>query len=157
MATKTAPIREVGFINSAALRRLLAGGSRAQSAVEFAIVVTVALIVLVIGVQFAIIGNAALALGQANYQGARWAAINPSATQSQVNSYILTVASPTIAANSCSYLTTTLSPAPPCAFGNAVTVALTFDVKHLIAVPNPFLGISFPTSLSNSESAFCEG
>ena len=145
------------FANRSAIRRLIAGRGRAQAAVEFAIILTVALIVLVIGVQFAIIGNASLALGQADYQGARWAAINPSANQSQVNAYILSVASPTIAANNGSYLTTTLSPAPPCAFGSSVTVSLTFNVQHLIAVPNPFLGISFPTSLSNSESAFCEG
>ncbi len=157
METKTVGNHGGRFIDSAAIRRMIAGGGKAQAAVEFAIILTVALIVLVIGVQFAIIGNAALALGQANYQGARWAAVNPSATQSQVNSYILSVASPTISANNGSYLTTTLSPAPPCAFGNSLTVSLTFDVKHLIAVPNPFLGISFPTSLSNSESAFCEG
>jgi Flp pilus assembly protein TadG len=157
METKTLRNQEERFIDSAAIRRLIAGGGKAQAAVEFAIILTVALIVLVIGVQFAIIGNAALALGQANYQGARWAAVNPSATQSQVNSYILSVASPTISANNGSYLTTTLNPAPPCAFGNALTVSLTFDVKHLIAVPNPFLGISFPTALTNSESAFCEG
>ena len=157
METKSAVNQAGGFIERAAIHRLIDGKARAQAAVEFAIILTVALIVLVIGVQFAIIGNAALALGQADYQGARYAAVNTSATQSQVKSYILSVASPTIAANSGSYLTTTLSPAPPCAFGSTVTVSVTFDVKHLIAVPNPFLGISFPTSLSNTESAFCEG
>ncbi len=150
------PVRE-RFINLATLGRRLAGAGRAQAAVEFALILTVALIVLVIGVQFAIIGNAALALGQVNYQGARYAAVNPSASQSAVQSYILSVASPTIRANNGSYLTTTLSPAPPCAFGATVKVSVTFDVQHLLAVPNPFLGISFPTTLTNSESAFCEG
>jgi Flp pilus assembly protein TadG len=138
-------------------QRMIAGAARAQSAVEFAIILTVAIIVLVIGVQFAIIGEAALALGQMNYQGARWAAINPSATQSQVQSYMLSVASPTISAHNGQYLTTTLSPAPPCAFGASVTVSVSFNAQHLIAVPNPFLGIHFPTTLTNSESAFCEG
>jgi Flp pilus assembly protein TadG len=138
------------------LRRRLAGAGRAQAAAEFAIILTVALIVLVVGVQFAIIGEAALALGQVNYQGARYAAINPSATQAQVKTYMLSVASPTIAANSGSYLTTTLSPAPPCAFGATVTVGTSFNAAHLVALPNPFLGISFPTTLTNSESAFCE-
>lgn len=143
---------------SATIRgRIVGGACRAQSAVEFAIILTVALIVLVIGVQFAIVGEAALALGQMNYQGARWAAINPSATQSQVQTYMLSVASPTISAGNGKYLTTTLSPAPPCAFGASVTVSVSYDAKHLIAVPNPFLGIHFPTSLTNSESAFCEG
>ncbi|MBF6568765.1 MAG: hypothetical protein IVW54_07815 [Candidatus Binataceae bacterium] len=124
---------------------------------EFAIILTVALFVLVVAVQFAIIGEAALALGQANYQGARYAAVNPTANQSAVTSYILQNASPTISANNGAYLTTvTLNPNGSCTFGNSVTLSLTFDVSHLVALPNPFLGISFPTSLSNSESAFCE-
>jgi Flp pilus assembly protein TadG len=143
------------FINL--VRRRLAGTGRAQAAVEFAIILTVALIVLVVGVQFAIIGETALALGQANYQGARYAAVNPSSTQAQIQAYMVSIASPTISANNGSYLTTTLSPTPPCAFGATVTVSVSFDIKHLLAVPNPFLGISFPTTLTNSESAFCEG
>lgn len=147
------------FMNRVAPRRWLAGAGRAQAAVEFAIILTVALIVLVVGIQFAIIGEAALALGQANYQGARWAAVNATTyTQSGVQSYMLSIASPTISANNGSYLTTTLSPAAsPCSFGSTVTVSVSFDVRHLLAVPNPFLGISFPTTLTNSESAFCEG
>ncbi len=156
MATYAGYARQERLINLAALRRRLAGGGRAQAAVEFAIILTVGLIVLVIGVQFAIIGNAALALGQANYQGARWAAVNTGATQSAVQSYMLSVASPTISANNGSYLSSTLSPSTACAFGGTLTVSVSFDVTHLIAVPNPFLGISFPTTLTNSESAFCE-
>jgi hypothetical protein len=35
-------------------------------------------------------------------------------------------------------------------------VSVTFDANHLVALPNPFFGIQFPTSLTNSESAFCE-
>ncbi|HUY17834.1 MAG TPA: TadE family protein [Candidatus Binataceae bacterium] len=139
-------------------RRVVAGAGRAQAAVEFAIILTVALIVLVVGVQFAIIGEAALALGQANYQGARWAAVNATSyTQAGVQSYMVSVASPTIGANNGSYLTTTLSPSSPCTFGATVTVSVSFNAAHLIAVPNPFLGIKFPTTLTNSESAFCEG
>jgi hypothetical protein len=103
-----------------------------------------------------VIGDAALGLGQVDYQGARYAAINPSATQSAVQSYMVSAASPLIAANSGAYLTATLSPDPPCSFGSTVTVAVSFDISHLVVLPNPFLGISFPTSLSNSQSAFCE-
>lgn len=156
MATDTRNPGKARFIKLG--RRLLAGAGRAQAAVEFAIILTVAVIVLVVGVQFAIIGEAALALGQANYQGARYAAVNAASyTQSGIQSYMLSVASPTIAANSGSYLTTTVSPSGSCAFGSTVTVSVSFDVTHLLAVPNPFLGISFPTTLTNSESAFCEG
>jgi Flp pilus assembly protein TadG len=158
MATDTRSVARQQLVTSSRFRRLLAGAGRAQAAVEFAIILTVALIVLVVGVQFAIIGEAALALGQANYQGARWAAVNATSyTQSGVQSYMLSVASPTISANNGSYLTTTLSPSSPCSFGSTVTVSVSFDASHLIAVPNPFLGIKFPTTLTNSESAFCEG
>jgi len=137
--------------------RNLKGGSGAQSMVEFAFALPVLLIVLVVGIQFAIIGEAALALGQVNYQGARYAAVNGNATQDQVNTYMLSVASPTISANNGSYLHTTLSGGPPCTFGSPVTVSLTYDASNLLALPNPFLGIQFPATLTSSESAFCEG
>jgi hypothetical protein len=141
----------------AALIRRLKGAVRAQSAVEFAIALPVVLMTLLVGIQYAIIGAAALALGQVNYQGARYAAINTSATQDQVTTYMLSVASPTISQNNGQYLTVNLSPAPPCAFGTSVTVSTTFNTANLLALPNPFFGINFPATLSSSESAFCEG
>ncbi len=141
----------------AALMHRLKSAGRAQSAVEFAIALPILLVTLLVGVQFAIIGAASLALGQVNYQGARYAAINTSATQSDVKTYMLSVAAPSISANSGSYLTATLSPAPPCAFGSSVTVSLSYSSTHLLALPNPFMGIHFPNTLTSSESAFCEG
>jgi hypothetical protein len=131
---------------------------RAQAAVELALIAPVVVIILLVGVQFAIIGDAALGLGQVDYQGARYAAVNSSATQTAVKSYMVSNASPIIGAGGGTYLTVTLSPAPPCAFGATVTVGVTFDIAHLVVLPNPFMGIvHFPTSLTNSESAFCEG
>ena len=132
------------------------GTRRGQAAVELALITPIVLFVMLLGIQFAIIGLADLGLGQANYQGARYAATNPSATQSAVQSYMVSVASPLISAGSGKYLTSTLNPAPPCTFGSTVTVSVTFDASHLVALPNPFFGIAFPTSLTNSESAFCE-
>lgn len=138
------------------LARKYPGTSRGQAAVELALILPLFAVLLVVGIQFAIIGTAALALGQVNYEGARYAANNGSDTQAQIQSYMVSVAAPIISANSGSYLTSTLSPAPPCSFGNSVTVSVTFDASHLIALPNPFFGISFPTSLTNTETAFCE-
>ena len=156
MATEQCPLIE-RLINPAAWKRRIAGAGRAQAAVEFALISPFVAIVLLVGVQFAIIGAAALGLGQANYQGARYAAVNPSASQSAVQNYMLSVASPLVSANNGQYLTTTMSPAPPCAFGNTVTLSLTFDIAHLVVLPNPFLGvITFPTTLNSSESALCE-
>jgi uncharacterized protein (UPF0333 family) len=145
------------FGTVARLVRWFKSSGRAQSAVELAFVLPVVLTVMVVGVQFAIIGAASLALGQVNYQGARYAAINASATQDAVKTYMLSVASPTISANSGAYLTASLSPTPPCTFGTAITVSLSYNAAHLLALPNPFLGISFPTTLTSTESAFCEG
>lgn len=144
-----------------AVARRLTGARRAQAAVELALIAPIVLLLLVVGVQLALIGDAALALGQVDYQGARYAAINTSATKTAVQTYMVSVSSPLIAANSGSYLTiTSMNPDPAtqtaCAFGGSVTVAVSFDIGHLVALPNPFLGISFPTKLTNSQSAFCE-
>ena len=143
-------------INLAALRRRCDGAGRGQAAVELALITPIVLYVMLVGIQFAIIGVASMGLGQVDYQGARYAATHGSASQSAVQSYMVSVASPIIAANSGQYLTSSLNPAPPCTFGNQVTVAVTYDVGHLIMMPNPFFGIKFPTSLTNSNTAFCE-
>lgn len=127
-----------------------------QATVELALIAPIVSFVLVVAVQFAIIGSAALALGQANYEGARFASINTTATQSQVQTYMLSVASPIISAGSGRYLSSTVTPAPPCSWGGSVTVSVSFDTSHLVMLPNPFFGVKFPTSLSNSETAFCE-
>src|ERR1700694_1046215 len=69
---------------------------RGQAAVEFALVATVAMIVLFVAVQLALIGEDALALGQMNYQGARWAAVNTCATDRQIVDYMLYSGSPSV-------------------------------------------------------------
>jgi Flp pilus assembly protein TadG len=69
---------------------------RGQAAVEFALVATVAMIVLFVAVQLALLGEDALAIGQMNYQGARWAAVNTCATHAQVYQYMLSVGSPSV-------------------------------------------------------------
>jgi Flp pilus assembly protein TadG len=154
----TQPSKGEASVNPRLRKRRLPCVRRAQAAVEFALIAPILLLLLVVGVQLAIIGDAALGLGQVDYQGARYAAVNPSYSQSQIQSYMVSVASPLIGANNGSYLTATMSPAPPCAFGSTVTVAVSFDIAHLVVLPNPFLGVAyFPTVLTNSQSAFCEG
>jgi len=44
---------------------------RGQAMVEFALIATLSMVVLLVGIQFAIIGQAALAVTQASYLGAR--------------------------------------------------------------------------------------
>jgi Flp pilus assembly protein TadG len=129
--------------------------ARGQASVEMAFMLPIVLFLMMVGIQYSVVGLAVLGLGQANYQGARYAATNPSATQSQVQTYMVSVASPIISTGSGRYLTSTLNPTP-CTFGSNVTVSVSFDAKHLIVLPNPFFGIQFPNTLTNSESAFCE-
>ena len=78
---------------------------RAQAMVEFALVLIIAVIVLFGSVQLALIGQLALALGQMNYQGVRYAAVSPNCVDEKtacglsnqsITQYMLSVASPTI-------------------------------------------------------------
>lgn len=144
------------LLGIAASRRRRGRADRGQAMVEIALITPIVLFVMLVGIQYAIIGVAALGLGQANYQAARYAATNPSASQSAIQNYMVSVASPVIGAGAGQYLTSSLSPAPPCPFGSTVRVSVTFDARHLVVLPNPFFGIPFPTSLTNSQSAFCE-
>ena len=154
---------------------------RGQAAVEFALVLTVAMIVLFVAVQFALIGQIALALGQMNYQAARYAAIHPgcgkgsttcpnSSTCNQtagdpdVNStavycYALSVASPTILSGSIKTFTVFPDPGtvgPDRTFGTSVTVTVVYNVQSQLFLPNPFLGLTFPTFLNSTEPAMSE-
>lgn len=163
--------------------RLISKG-RGQAAVEFALVATVAMIVLFVAVQLALIGEDALALGQMNYQGARWAAVNTCATYSEVANYMTSTGSPSvttpascgsklsinitdsmgsttgITGTTCSGATVTptlCSPGvPQRLFGSSVTVTVRFDASSALFLPSPFLGISFPTTLSSTETAMAE-
>jgi len=67
-----------------------------QAMVEFALVLFVAMIVLFVAIQMAFIGQAALALGQLNYQAARYAAVNPTFGCSELATYISSNGSPTV-------------------------------------------------------------
>jgi len=71
--------------------------SRAQAMVEFALVLIVAMTVLFVSIQMALIGQAALALGQMNYQAARYAAANLTLGCTGVASYMASNGSPTVA------------------------------------------------------------
>jgi Flp pilus assembly protein TadG len=156
--------------------------TRGQAAVEFALVLTIAMIVLFVSVQLALIGHASVALGQMNYQGARYAAVHPTATVSDVAKYMVSIGSPFVTKNCGSSLTVTMiekdkdgtvtstkgpvtgplcpPPAPPATparpFNSQVTVNISYDAASQFVLPNPFLGISFPLTLTSSESAMVE-
>jgi hypothetical protein len=154
-----------------------------QAMVEFALVLTVALIVLFVAIQMAFIGQAALALGQMNYQGARFAAVNQCAAPNDVATYMVLNGSPTITRNCGSSLTVnvsnngtalgagtatctgTFTPPTTCGsprkFGDSIQVSVAFKTAPVIflstSTTNPsFLGIPFPTQLTSTETAMSE-
>src|SRR5258708_21349287 len=75
--------------------------SRGQSAVEFALIATLVFAVMLVGVQFALVGQAYLAVSQGASALARYAAVNPNAFgtyngTASVPSAALALLSPTI-------------------------------------------------------------
>jgi Flp pilus assembly protein TadG len=159
--------RVIGSNHTSTKFRFSRLAGRGQSMVEFALLATVGLMVLLVGVQFALIGQAALAISQGAYIGARYASVSSAASQDIIKTYVVSNGSPTITSNTnnltvtadydhsagaatvCPSMTTRL-------FGCQVTVTLTFNSSGLIVLPNPFLGISFPTSLTATQSAMTE-
>lgn len=131
--------------------------SRGQAAVEFALVLTVAMIVLFVAVQMALLGQAALALGQMNYQGARYAAVHPTAHSAAIKAYMVSVGSPTITNNSNTNLSVTVTPSTtPRVQFTSVTVSVTYNAASQLVLPQGFMGINFPTTLQSSETAMSE-
>lgn len=143
---------------------------RGQAFVEFSLVLVVALIVLFVSVQMALLGQAALALGQMNYQGARYAAVHPdcdltscSGGEQSIQSFMLSVGSPTITKGNGKYLTINVSPAAPRSHFSSVQVSVTFNASSVLVLCTPdsrgncsFLGVPFPTTLQSLETAMSE-
>jgi hypothetical protein len=131
--------------------------SRGQALVEMTIVITTLVFVMVLAIQFSLLGSAILALNEVTCQGARYAAINQSADQPTVRNFMLSVGSPTITSNGGANLNVSLSPSttPRTAF-STITVTSTLNAQSFIIIPNPFFGVSLPTSLTATESAMVE-
>lgn len=136
---------------------------RGQAAVEFAIIAVVALIVLLVGIQFAMLGQAALAVSQASDAIARFAAVNPGQLGPNgtvpLNSTIEQLVSSTLLSNggndltisiaSFSQNTTTTTSSPT--MGDRAVVSISYNASSKIILPNPFLSIPFPSNLTANE------
>ena len=124
-----------------------------QSLIEFTITVVVALIVLTVTIQFAIIGDAALAVSQLASAGARYAAFHPREDDSTIFRYMRTVASPAISERDGANIKITLAPtANSRKIGSLVQVSVVYNLRNKLFLPNPFLGINFPTTLSGIQT-----
>ena len=152
-------------------RRRLHGSrvSRGQAMVEFAFGAALTLALMLIGVQFAIIGQAALAVSQGSSALARYIAVNPGTFGTQngtatlpsaasallsptINDAHLTVTIASYQSDGATVETGTIIPSQ-----DQVKISLSYDATNKIFLPtHTLLGISFPTSLSAAESQLYE-
>jgi hypothetical protein len=154
--------------------------------VEFALVLFVAMIVLFVAIQMAFIGQTALALGQLNYQAARYAAVNPTFGCSAVATFMSKYGAPSVASkgvscpsgesgcpsggvtasvgngvHACMVCSGSTTDCTARNFGDTVQLELAFDATSVIFLSkntsNPnFFGIPFPTQLTSTETAMSE-
>jgi hypothetical protein len=131
-----------------------------QALVEFALVAGILVLIMIIGIQFALIGDAALAVNQLAYSAARYASVNYSTTSLSVSSAgIVPLIPPQLTPTGA--LSVSLS--QPCAaspnnFGSTAIVTVTYDLQAggKIFLSNPFLGVPITTTVAATQSAFCE-
>jgi Flp pilus assembly protein TadG len=142
------------------VRRAIARREGGQAMAEFALLAPLFLFIVFLGITFAVIGQSALAVSQLAYNGARYAAINPGLTSSQLQTYIKSgaIGSPSITNGG--HLTVTVTQAT---FGNPVTVTVAYDISSNALVSGMatlFTGLGFgstlPTTLSATEIVMSE-
>jgi Flp pilus assembly protein TadG len=156
--------------------------SRGQSMVEFALGATLALAVMLIGIQFALIGQSALAVNQAAEALARYAAQHPgqlggttpvyngkvamplpAAAQNLLPSSLTSTTTATVkgksvttydlTVNIASYSGSTNTTTNSPAQTDRVVISLSYDATNKIVLPSTtLLGISFPSTLAASEA-----
>jgi Flp pilus assembly protein TadG len=142
------------------LRRVRAEPRGGQAMVELALLMPIGLILLLIGIQFALLGQAALAVSQISFYGARYASVNRSSDQTAIKNQMISQGSPTITQDP-TKLSVTMTCTPACTsprpFGMQVTINVSYDAQRQLVLPNPFLGIiTFPSTLTAQETAMSE-
>jgi Flp pilus assembly protein TadG len=152
--------------------------TRGQSMVEFALGATVALAVMLIGIQFALIGQSALAVSQAAEALARYAAQHqgalgtyngkatmplPAEAENLLPSSITSTSTATVkgkpvttydlTVNIASYAGSTNNTTNTPVQTDRVVVSLSYNAANRIVLPSTtLLGISFPSTLTASEA-----
>ncbi len=151
--------------------------SQGQAMVEFAMISIVALLLMLVGVQYALLGQAVVAVSQGTSAIARYAVNNPGTLGDKTGNGSITLtateqqllsASICPAGTTCPHLTATItsyqgtSTTPDTttpAFGDTCVITLTYKAQDagIIPLPNPFLqipgvfpGVTFPKTLTSS-------
>jgi Flp pilus assembly protein TadG len=157
--------------------------SRGQSAVEFALISVLALAVMLVGIQYALIGQAAVAVSQGSSALARYAASNvsstgalgtnngtvkasalPAAAQEVLSQSILTNGGNDLTVTINSYTSTgAVETGTPQLQSDQLVINLSYVTTSKLAVPNPFLaipplfpGITFPATVAATDSQMYE-
>jgi len=135
--------------------------SEGQSATEFALILPILFIVLLVGIQYAVLGQAALALSQGASGLARYEAVHAGTVNSGKASGLPAPAqqllSDTILTNGGGDLTVGVTSSPGTGFGDTCKINLTYSAASKIVLPNNFFGIPlFPTTLSASAADLYE-
>lgn len=124
-----------------------APGHGAETFVEFALVAPILLILLMGAIQLMVIGAVALSIQHAAVSGARYAAINPDADQSAVDSYLRNTIPSFINDGN---LSMAMVPASGNrATGTQVSVSVSYALGTKLFLGKSFMGIEFPDHLQS--------
>ena len=128
---------------------------RSQTLVEFAFILPLFLLLMLGVVQVILVGGAALAVSQSAVTCARYASLNPGSTQTQINSYLQSSASPLI--NDKGLQPIVVSPSTvPRQSGTAVSVTVTYNLASKLFLGSSFFGLAFPTQVSVTQTMTSE-
>src|SRR5216684_6632055 len=83
---------------------------RGQAFVEMTFMISALLVVIIVGIEGAVLGQRSYALTQVAYQGARYAAVNPAYDPTTITNYVHQIAPAQISQNSGAQLKVTVSP-----------------------------------------------
>jgi hypothetical protein len=127
---------------------------------------------MLVGIQFALIGQAALAVSQGASALARYAAVNPgtmgpngsvsggslpTAAQQLLSSSILSNGGADLTVTVASYTGTTTTTTSTPGYTDRAVISMSYNAASKIFLPtNTLLGITFPTTLTSSDSQMYE-
>lgn len=122
---------------------------RGQAALEMTFMISAILVVIIVGIEGAVLGQRSYALTQLAYQGARYAAVNPAYDPTTITNYVLQIAPPQVDQNSGAQLKVNVSPTSiPRVTGTPVTVTITYTFPHPLSFSPTLFGLSFPSKIS---------
>ncbi len=126
-----------------------------QTLLEFAFILPIVLLLMLGVVQIILVGSASLAVNQAAVSVARYAAINPSADQITLNTYLQQIASPLI--KDANLHNVGLQPSTvPRKTGSSVAITVVYSLSNKLFLGSSFFGVSFPTQVSVTETMTSE-